>query len=113
MSVIVDVDRIGADDALQVAGVDAGKLDLLESERASGLALVLEKLRRVAAAGHEEVGPAIAVAVERRHAAADEELPGAGIDVIDTGIRGLVDVVGHVACRALGGERRAGDATGG
>ncbi len=102
-SVIVDVERIGADDVGQVFVRDAHR-HFFELERPAGRALVAVELRRVGAAGDEEIGKAIAVAVERRHAAADEELPRAGIGMVDAGGDRLLvhvgDVVRHGArCR--------------
>ena len=50
---------------------------------AGGRGLVDEEPDRAVAAGCENVGPRISVAVEHRNAAADEMLPSAGIDMRD------------------------------
>ena len=99
-AVIVDVERIGAGDVLQVLGRDA-HVDLGELERAAGRAVVAIEIGRAGAAGNEQVRLAIAIAVERRHAAADEELPAAGIFVVDAGGQRLLVHVGDVVRHRL------------
>ena len=100
MAVGVDVERVGPDDARhrRVRLVHG-----LERERAAGLAPVGVQRRRVRAAGDEEVGHPVAVAVEASDAAADEVLPRAVVDVVDPRGERLVDEARHVAVEALRG----------
>ena len=102
MAVAVDVERIGADDVAQEFGIgaDVERL-LLEFERAAGFGFVDEQSRRVLAAGQEHRGKAGAVAIERRPAAADEELPRPVVDAVEARRFRLFMHEGHVAQRLL------------
>ena len=102
VAVAVDVERIGADDIGEQfrIGADVERL-LLEFERAAGLGFVDEESRRILAARQEHRGKARAVAIERRPAAADEELPRAVVDAVEARRFRLFMHEGHVAQRLL------------
>ena len=88
MAVAVDVERVGAGNAGEFRQAGAA----FEPDRcARRFADVDEKPCRVFAACSIGVGSGIAIAVEDRHAAADEVLPSARIDVLDRQIGGAVD----------------------
>ena len=98
MAVAVDVDGIGADDIgeqLRI-GADVERL-LLEFERPAGLGFVDKEARRILAAREEQRGKARAVAVERRPAAADEELPRTVVHAVQARRLRLFMHEGHVA----------------
>ena len=77
--------------------VGDGRRERREAQRSARRALVVVQRRRLAAAGEVQLAAPVVVAVERRHAAADEVLEVTGVAVIDAA--GL----GHEARRA---ERR-------
>ena len=94
--------RIGADDIgeqLRI-GADVERL-LLEFERSAGLGFVDEEARWILAARQEHRGKARAVAIERRPAAADEELPRTVVDAVQARRLRLFMHEGHVAQRLL------------
>ena len=104
--VAVDVDRIGADHLVQF---EAARLEL-EAQRAAALAHVAVELRRRLSAGEEDVGKAVAAAVEDGHAAADHILPLALVDAVDAGARRLIDEFGdRDGARVGDGFLRGGD----
>ena len=78
--VAVDVERVGAGDRRQVG--DRRRLPR-EAERTADRALVPVERGRLAAAGEEQLVAPVVVAVERRHATADEELELAVVRVVD------------------------------
>ena len=86
--VAVDVDRVCPGDERQVGGpsFDAG-----ERECASDRAPVAIQARGLGAPGEVQVGPAVGIAVEDGHAAADEELPLALVAVVDAVCGGFLD----------------------
>ena len=102
VAVAVDVERIGADDIgeqLRI-GADVERL-LFELERTAGLGFVDEESRRILAARQEHRGKARAVAIERRAAAADEELPRTVVDAVEASSFRLFVHERHVAQRLL------------
>ena len=112
MSVAGNVEGIGADDIVEQAGIgpDFERL-FLEFQGTACRGLVDEQLRAVFAAREEDAGEAGAVAVKRRAAAADEELPGAAVDILEARRRRFLmhdrDVAERLL-RAIGGEGRGG-----
>ena len=100
VAVAVDVDRIGADDILEQFGIGADIERLLfEPERAARARTVDEEPRRIFAARQEHRGKAGPIAVQRRAAAADEELPRTVVDAVDARRLGLLVHDGDVAER--------------
>jgi hypothetical protein len=88
VAIALDVQRVGAGDVVEVGG---GTVNADEAQRGADRAVVPEQRRRPFAAGKIQVLPAIAVAVEDGHAAADEEREAAVVGVLDAGGRGLLD----------------------
>lgn len=116
-AVIVDVDRIGAENAVAIAILEV-KRGFLEFQGAARRRAIDEKAGRPLAAGDQHVLPAVAVAIEGGDAAADEELPRSAIGVIDAGALRLLDEGWHVAVETgrfdfAGGECRSGRQQGG
>ena len=87
-------------------GADVERL-LLEFERPAGLGFVDEEARWILAARQEQRGKARAVAVERRPAAADEELPWTVVHAVHARRLRLFMHEGHVAQRLLAVVARA------
>ena len=80
-----------------------------EAERAAHRALVEVERSGLAAPGEEQFVAPVVVAVERRHAAADEEVRLPRVPVVDACCRCLVDemrrlVGGRLACRLTGAQ---------
>ena len=102
VAVAVDVERIGADDVAQEFGVSADvERPLFELERPASLGFVDEQSRRILTPREEHRGKARAVAIERRSATADEELPRTVVDAVEAGGFRLFMHEGHVAQRLL------------
>src|SRR5262249_41665052 len=81
-AVAVDAERIGAGDVVQLEPRvgNAGK-----AQRSADRALVAIEAGLGTAAGDVEIGQSVAVAVEGRHAAADEIFPAALVAGVDAG----------------------------
>ena len=96
--VAVDVERIRAGDIRQVCHRRrrAGEL-----ERASHQAFVSVERRRLAPSSEEQLVAAVVIAVERGHAASDEELRPPGVGVVDAGGDRLVHEVAAIRARAF------------
>src|SRR5580700_10408161 len=102
VAVAVDVERISADDVGQEFGIgaDVERL-LLEFEQPASLGFVDEQSCRILAARQEHRGKARAVAIERRAAPADEELPRTVVDAMEARRLRFFMHEGHVAQRLL------------
>ena len=90
--VAVDVERVGGSDVGEVGG---GVREAREAERASGRTVVAEEGRPVAAAGDEDVGAPVGIAVEDGDAAAGVEGDAAAVRVVEAGRRRLLDEAGR------------------
>ena len=99
VAVAVDVERIRAGDRGQVG--DRRRL-ACKAERAAHRALVEVQRGRLGAAGEEQLGATVVIAVERRHSPADEELELTVVGVVDARRARLVDETRRLA----GGRRR-------
>ena len=106
-AVAVDVERVGAVDRRQVG---RGIRDDREPEGAADGPDVLVERRRVQPARDVDVRLAVAIAVEDREAASDEESQGPVVRLGKPGARGLVNELRRA--RGGTGPRRAAEADG-
>ena len=86
-AVAVDIERIGAADLVQFETALLGH----ELERSAMRAGVAIELRRLLAAGQQQLRVAVVIAVEGRRAAADHVFPLALVDAVDAGAGGFLD----------------------
>jgi hypothetical protein len=98
VAVAVDVERIGADDIGEQLrlGADVERL-LFELERPARLGCIDEEPRRILAPRQEHRGKARPIAIERRSASADEELPRTVVDAVEARRLSFFMHEGHIA----------------
>ena len=105
-----DVDRIGADDILEQFGIGADiEWLLFEPERAARAGAVDEESRRIFAPRQEHRRKTGPIAVQRRPAAADKELPRPLVKAVNPRRLGLLVHDGDIAegpLPVVGGARR-------
>ena len=87
----------------------AGSDTFANRKRAADRTLVAVQGGRVRPSGQVQVGPAVVVAVEGRHAAAHEVGELAGVGVVDARGRGLLDEAGDLHRRLAGARQRQAD----